>query len=261
MGGRFPGIAVLAFLCAPPALAQSGPFHATPQRPTFTADTSTAAPGTLELESGLTFAKGFFGVPFNFKFVPEVSRGLLHRMEFSAGFRGVSSVSFAGGRITRFGESVAFVVRRPVFERTGFSFALAPRALFFTRDESGARLGLTAIAVYSSGHNGLVANYTWSGATRSSPNNAAGEHEIASDFSRTLGHSGVPGRLAVFGGVFWARPTGRDSIVALGQGISFRVRPNWVLDLAVREEGLGSGPRGYRILAGFTVNPGRIRDW
>jgi hypothetical protein len=39
------------------------------------------------------------------------------------------------------------------------------------------------------------------------------------------------------------------------------VRPNWVVDFAVRELGLAEGRADYQILAGLTVNLGRWRKW
>jgi hypothetical protein len=53
--------------------APAGPYTATPQRPTFIADTSTTAPGTLEVEFGATGAssfRGFFALPW----APETRR-------------------------------------------------------------------------------------------------------------------------------------------------------------------------------------------
>ena len=66
--------------------AQSEPPEATPQRPTFTSDTSTTAPGTLELEIGTTSSDSFFGLPLTIKYTPDVA-GLLREAEFSLALR------------------------------------------------------------------------------------------------------------------------------------------------------------------------------
>jgi hypothetical protein len=140
----------LLWLC-PPGLAQSGgsnpassgPYQATPQRPTFTSDTATTAPGTMELELGALFAPGFFGAPVSLKFTPEASRGLFHQMELSLSFEAISSPSVGGRRVTQFGDRLGLVIRRPVYQGESFSLAVAPRATFFLRGDRGARLGVT----------------------------------------------------------------------------------------------------------------------
>ncbi len=53
----------------------------------------------------------------------------------------------------------------------------------------------------------------------------------------------------------------QEAAVSPGQGITYRVRPNWVVDFAVRELGLAEGRADYQILAGLTVNLGRLRKW
>jgi hypothetical protein len=65
----------------------------------------------------------------------------------------------------------------------------------------------------------------------------------------------------VFAGGSYENPSRQPAAVSLGQGLSYRVRPNWVLDVAVRQLGLAAGPRDYQILTGFTVNLGRVREW
>jgi hypothetical protein len=49
-----------------------------------------------------------------------------------------------------------------------------------------------------------------------------------------------------------------DAEVNLEEGFRFRVRPNWVLDFAVRERGLAVGPLDTRIRGGLTVNLGHL---
>ena len=56
------------------------------------------------------------------------------------------------------------------------------------------------------------------------------------------------------------KPGNNDAAVSLGQGIAYRLRPNLVLDFAVRQHGLAAGPARYELLAGFTVNFGRLRQ-
>ena len=240
--------------------AQSGPPEATPQRPTFASDTSTTAPGTLELEIGTASSDSFFGLPLTVKYTPDVA-GLLREAEFSLAFEAATSVSLAGVRRTEFGDRLTFVLRRPVYRGERFSLAVAPQATFFVRDGKGARLGATLLAAYGFGRNTAVANFTWTSATSSSPTNAAQQYDVAFDLARTLGASGALSRLSVFGGALVENPSNQSAAVSLGQGITYRVRPNWVLDFAVRELGLAEGRADYQILAGLTVNLGRWRNW
>ncbi len=242
--------------------ASGGPYEATPQRPTFTADTSTTAPGTLEVEFGATGTSsfgGFFALPANLKYTPDVGGGLLHRTEFSFSFDAVNSVAGPSGRQTEFGQTLSFVVRRPVYLGKAFSLAVAPRSIFFLRDEKGARVGARLLAAYSFGLNSLVANLTWTTATSPSPVNPAQQYDVALDYGIRLGESGWRNRTSLFAGILTEKPKYRDAAVTLGQGVSYRLRPNYVLDFAIRERGLAAGSRGYEALAGLTVNLGRIR--
>ncbi len=240
---------------------QTKPAQATPQRPTFTADTSTTAPGTMEIEFGTTFAKGFFATPVNLKFTPEAGRGLFHQTEFSLSFDAVTSLensSNGNRRITQFGDYLSFVARRPVYQGKQFSLAVAPRAIFFLRGNRGARLGVRGLAAYSFGQNSVVFNATWTSATSSSLANPPQQYDLAADYARTLGSSGFKSKLAVFGGVSYENPSNQPAAISLGQGVSYRVRPNLVFDIAVRQTGLAAGPRDYQILTGFTINAGRV---
>lgn len=243
------------------AQASSGPYEATPQRPTFTSDTSTTAPGTLELEVGTTSWRGFFALPVTVKYTPDVGRGLFHRAEFSLTFDALTSVEETSRRATRFGDRLGFAVRRPVYRGETLSVAVVPQALFFLRGDRGARLGLTGIMVYGMGLNSLTVNGTWTSATHPSATNPAQQYDVAVDVARTLGESGPRSRWTVFGGLLYENPSHRAAAVSLGQGVTYRFRPNWVLDFAVRQLGLAAGRRDYQILAGFTVNLGRPSDW
>ncbi len=245
---------------------QPGPPEATPQRPTFTSDTSTTAPGTLELEIGTTSSDSFFGLPLTIKYTPDVGglpalAGLLRETEFSLAFEAVTSISLAGERRTEFGDRLTFALRRPVYRGEQFSLAVAPQATFFVRDGKGARLGATLLGAYSFGRNTAVANFTWTSATSSSATNAAQQYDLAFDLARTLGASGALSRVGVFAGALVENPSNQKAAVSLGQGITYRVRPNWVVDFAVRELGLAEGRADYQILAGLTVNLGRWRNW
>ena len=179
---------------------QPASFHpATPQRPTFTTDTSVTTPGTVELELGGFFAENVGALPTSVKFTPDVS-GFFHRTEIAVSFDTLSSVSTRGDRDTRFGDTLTVAMRRALYESDGFSFALAPVATFFLRGEDGARLGGTAIAVYGRGANSIVVNLGLTGATSSSLSNPSVQLDLATDFFRSLSD-----RFTIFSGALYEK--------------------------------------------------------
>ena len=235
------------------------PRQATPQRPTFTNDTSVTAPGTFELEFGSAAKRNSLGLPAALKFTPDVENVLLRETEFSLGFDAYSTLSADGRRRHQFGDRLAFNLRRALHRGEHFSFALAPRATFFLRDEKGARLGATAIGAWSYGLNTVVANLTFTGATSPSDNNSQRQTDIALGYSRTLGESGLANRFGVFAEYQHEFPSGRANPVSLMQGITFRARPDLVLDFAVQQSGVADGPLEVQLLGGLTVNLGGFR--
>jgi len=239
----------------------AGPYAATPQRPTFTSGTSTTAPGTVELEIGGTFADGVYTVPTTLKFTPDASKGFFEQGEFSVGFDSVSVVSAGGRRVTQFGDRLAFGYRRPVYRGGSLSFAVAPQGTVFVRGDSGGRLGLVGLMAQEAGQNSVAVNVSWSAALGASPANPANVIALASDFARQIAATGAWNRLSVFAGVLYENASGSDGDVALGQGVACRVRPNIVLDVAVRQTGLATGSYDHQILAGVTVNLGKPAEW
>ena len=232
------------------------PRQAAPQRPTFTNDTSVTTPGTFELEFGAAAMRNSWGLPSELKFTPDVQGALLRETEFSLGFDALTSMSESGRRLHQFGDQLTFAVRRALHRGEHFSFALAPRATFFLRGEKGARLGAKAIGAWSYGLNAVVANLTYTGATSASDNNSAHQTDIALGYSRTLGESGLPNRFSAFAEYQHEIPSGRTNTVSLIQGVAFRARPDLVLDFAVQQSNLGTGPVEVQFLGGLTVNLG-----
>ena len=239
-------------------VALADAIEAAPQRPSFSTDTSTTAPGTLELELGTAASPDFFGLPAVLKVTPGVASGPLNGTEFSVGFDALTSTRMGGNRTTRFGDRMGFALRRAVYQGENFSLALAPQALFFLRDENGARLGAAVIAVYSSGLNSVVGNFIWSAATSASASNPARQYAWIAGYSRTLGHQDTLSRLSVFGEYLQESPSDASDSVSLIQGLSYRVRPDVVIDVAVQEFGLALGLSEVQFVAGLTINLGRV---
>ncbi|MFY9224162.1 MAG: hypothetical protein WAQ98_15940 [Blastocatellia bacterium] len=233
-------------------------FDATPQRPTFTSDTSTTAPGTLEMELGTVISEDTFVIPITFKYTPPATKGLFHKTEFSVSFDTIAGIESNNKRTTKTGNLISFAIRRPVFEIKNFSIAFAPQASFFLRDQKGARLGATVFTAYAFGLNSVVTNLTFSNATSSSASNPAQKYDLAIDVGRTLGNSGAKSKTSIFTGILIEKAKKQDSIVSLLQGINYRVKPNLVLDLSLRQVGFRTGNIDYQLLTGLTVNFGRL---
>ena len=200
----------------------------------------------------------FFGLPTLFKFTPDAPQGVMSGMEFSVGFDSISRVDMGSDRDTRFGDRIGFAIRRALYESGGFSFGVAPQAVFFLRDEEGARLGASAIAVYSFGPNNLVANLVWSVATDASENNPSRQSSVIAGYSRTLGSGPRSSRAVAFADYLQEFPTGQPSQVSLIQGISYRLRPDLVLDFSLQQNGLAATPFDLIFATGLTYNLGRL---
>lgn len=235
-----------------PGMAQHQPAAATPQRPTFTSDTSTTAPGTLELEFGATTGDGFWQAPATIKF------GAFTNSEFRLAFDAIDFTNANGQTVRRFGDRLVLGYRQRLYRRGRFSFALSPRLAALLRGNRGIRAGLAGIVAQEFGRNTLVVNLAGSGATRPGPNNPQRFVEFDTDLSRPLGRTGVRSRLGVFAGAHADKGKDRKALYALGQGITYRLRPGIVLDTAVRQVGLGSGKVDHQLLFGMTANLGRL---
>lgn len=241
------------------AQSVSGPYLATPQRPTFTSDTSTTAPGTIELQTGGTFSDGLFTLPTTLKFTPGVASGFFRSGEFSASFDAVTVLSANGRSHTRFGDRIDLAWRRPVYSRGRVSAAAVPLFTVFTRDASGVRLGAAGILAYAAGRSAAVLNASLTGATSASPSNPSKAGTIAADFLHTLSGSGPWSTVTVFAGLQSEHAARHPNVFSLGQGILWRVRPNLVLDAALRETRLNLHQKDLQLLLGLTLNFGRLQ--
>jgi hypothetical protein len=221
--------------------------EATPQRPTFTYDTTLAPSGSVELEAGGALSEPSQSLPLTTKWNPGAT-------ELSVSFDAVAS----DGTSTEFGDRISVLARRS-FEIDGpWSLGVAPRATFLLRGDSGARLGAIAVAAYASGLDAVVGNVTFDAATDSSETNPATQWDFALDYYRTFGRSARLSRFTAFAGVLHQRPQDEASTVSLMQGVLVRVRPELVLDVAVQEDGIEEGPVRWKALFGLTYNFGRI---
>ena len=238
---------LLAAAVASLPLAAFAQVAATPQRPSFTTDASTTAPGTVEIEFGGAAFDSLFSLPTTVKFTPDVDAGLLRELEWSVGFDGLINET---GRNLRFSDSVVLGVRKAVYEGGGFALAVAPAVTLLTRDADGVRVGATTIGVYQFGANALIGNLTWSGATDPSEGNPSRKIDWMGGAAHSFG------RASLFVEALYEDPAGLGNTLSLMQGVSFAARPNVVLDFALLQSGV-NGATDIGALFGLTVNLGR----
>ncbi len=249
----------VALLLAAATIAGQDVNSATPQRPTFTNDASTTVPGTVELEMGGLFAESMLSIPTSLKFSPKTGNWF-EGTELSLGFDGLVSTKNGAMRITQFGDTLNLNLRRRIWRKGDWAFALAPQFGFLLRGDKGARLGAKGIAVYAPGLNGIAVNLTWTAATQSSASNPAQKYDVAAGYSRQIGRGSLSERFSLFAEYQREMPSNADSTTSLIQGMAFRARPSMVFDIAVSQVGVGSGNMDVQLAAGLTVNLGRIQS-
>ena len=235
---------------------------AAPQRPSFTTDTSITTPGTLELEFGATISGSFLALPTSLKFTPNVQNPFLYRTEFSLGFDTITSqfAEIVPGK-TQFGDMISLAIRHVAYQDDSFSFAVVPLASFFFRDNKGARLGLAGLATYSFGLNSIIGNVVFSGATSPSPDNTSSQLDTIIGYGRSLKAIGILSRVSAFAEFLHQAVGDESDYVSLLQGISYRIRPEWVIDFAVQQDGVLTGLLEVQFLVGFTLNLGHLHRW
>lgn len=205
-----------------------------PHGVTFTLDPARTVPGTVEVEIG-TLSGNSFDMPWVFKFTADSKNWLLRDIEWA----------FAGGV---HGDSFTLFVRRPIYRTNRFVLAISPRINFPVRDKPLP--GLAVLASYIQGLNGFVVN--------GEINQTAGivRKAFYGDYARTLGTAGLRSKLVIFGGVLVE--SSESTSVSLGEGLAYRLKPNFEIEVGVRQVDL-AGDRRFVLLTDFILNLGRIR--
>ena len=196
-------------------------------------------------------------LPVMLKFTPDITSGILRNTELSVSFESLESDFGKPETKTGFGDALLFTMRRPVWSRDSFSVAVAPLAEFVLGDTNGIRLGLLGVTSYSSGLDSVVANFSFLSSPLFSANKGQ-EYDFAIDYSHTMGLAGTASRIGVFVGILIEKSKQMGKSISMSEGITYRMRPNLILDVAIVENGLAGGTAGYEVLAGLTVNLGRL---
>lgn len=262
--------AVICLAAAPPAGARllrrggSGVHRASniTLRKRLHVNTLITEPGTLEIDCGnlYSYTSGNFTMPSTVKYTPEGTRILWGRTEYSAAFDSVNSALIAGGRSTQFSDRVTLTASSVVLDGAKLDVAIAPQATFFLRDESGARLGATAIARYDWGRNSAGATASWTAATAPTATNPAGTWDFGAGFGRRLGAAGFWGRVTPHLNAVLERSAGVERTVAAFGGVEYQITGKVALDVAAQRFGLVGGGADRQVLVGLTINLGKLHS-
>lgn len=219
-----------------------------------------AAPGIVELDWSMLYSwtSGYVTSPFAIKFTPPGSSFFIGRTEYSVAFDSVASETFQAGRTTHFSDRLTFAATSVVYDSEHFDIAAGPQVTAFLRNESGARIGGTAIARYGKGLNDLGASVSWSGATSASDTNPAGAWDFAAGYGRQLGARGIASRFTLHATAVLDRPTGFESNLAVFAGVEYEISQRISFDVTAQRFGLTGGDPDRQLLAGVTITLGRI---
>ncbi len=218
-------------------------------------------PGTMEIDwSGLySFSTANFDIPLAVKYTPQGTHLIWGRTEYSVAFDSLSIADSGGGRLTQFSQSLTVTATSVLHDGRKLDIAIAPQAVMFLRDESGARLGATGIARYDSGHSSLGATVSWSAATHSSPSNPAGVFDLGFGFGQNLSGSPTAEKFTPHCNVVWERPTGQPAAVSLFEGIEYQMTERIAFDLSAQHFALNNGSPDHQIVFGMTINFGKLQ--
>jgi hypothetical protein len=170
-----------------------------------------------------------------------------------------SAPLLAGARSVEFSDRVTFNATSVLFDGEKLDIAIAPQATFFLRDESGARLGATAIARYDVGRNSIGATATWTAATSPSPNNPSGTWDFGGGAGRRLAAQGVLGRFTPHVNAVLEKSTGFARNTSVFGGIEYQATERVAFDVSGQRLGWFGGGADRQFLVGMTINLGKMQ--
>lgn len=217
-------------------------------------------PGTVELDWSNLFSTstGDFSMPSAIKYTPEGTSIPWGRTEYSVAFDTVTTSGAGANQLVRFSQAITVTATSVLLDGAKFDVAIAPQASFFLRDDSGARLGAVAIARYDSGRNSTGLTLSWSGATRSSPDNPEGTLDAGFGYGRNLSGSALAEKFTPHCNAIWEKSTGQLSTVALFEGIEFQMTDRVAFDLSGQHFSVSGSSPDNQIVFGITVSVGRL---
>jgi hypothetical protein len=218
-------------------------------------------PGTVELDWGglYSYTNGVFTLPSALKYTPAGDSLFRGRTEYSVAFDSVASAVNTGARSTQFSDRLTFAATSVVFDSEHFDIAIAPQVTVFLRNESGVRLGATAIARYDGGGNTIGATVGWTAATSTTTTNPAGVWDFGTGYGRRLAASGFLSRLTPHVNAVLEKSTGLERTLAVFGGIEYQITERVAIDASVQRLGLTGDSPDRQFILGLTVNLGKAR--
>lgn len=249
-----------------PALAQSRPARnravsTLTTRRRAHAQKHTTNPGTLEIEFSAAGSRNGFVSPFTLKYTPGEGGAFLRRTEFSLDFESVSSLPGDLYWVTQFGDFVGITTTHLLHQDKIFTVFFAPQVAFLVRGNSGLRAGATTAINAEIRNYSYSANITWTAATSPTGANPAGDLQSGAGVVRRFGGTKDLPRWTLFANLLHENPTLGQSSYSFFEGFSRQLTKHVAFDFALRHLALRTPGADHQVLAGFTINLGRPRDW
>ena len=218
-------------------------------------------PGSVELDWGglYSFTSTEFAMPSAFRYTPSGSNVLWGRTEYSVTFDSLASSDAGGSRLTQFSQAVTLAGTAVLHDGDKLDIAIAPQASIFLRDESGARVGVVAIARYDSGRNSTGFTASWSGATHSSDNNPAGTFDAGFGYGRQLSGSPLLEKFTPHFNAEWERSTGSPSVALVFEGFEYQITEKLAFDLGGQHTATRGASPDHQLAFGMTLRLGHSR--
>ena len=227
MRSRLPVLIILAAMLSGGGVLAGEPVS--PHGLSFSLDPSRTAPGSLEMELGGGVSGSDITIPAIIKYTSLSQHPLLRDLEFAliGGFQ--STENDEKHRSWKMADATTLQLRRPVYDRETVRLGLAPRVTI--ADGERPVFGLGLLGSFTKGPHGLTVNVNGSRGTDWA-------EEILADYAYSIGSSGV----SLFAGFAYQPISGVKESLSLGEGVSYRVRPDLQIDVALRQQGVdGSG--------------------
>jgi hypothetical protein len=218
-----------------------------------------AEPGTVELDVGslYSYTTGMFTLPSAVKFTPAGDSLFWGRTEYSVAFDSVASAINTGARSTQFSDRLTVAATSVVYDSEHFDIAIAPLVTAFLRNESGVRLGATAIARYDGGGNTIGFTAGWTAASSATDTNPAGVWDFGAGFGRQLASSGFLSRITPHANVMLEESTGFERTWAVFGGVEYQITRRLAIDASGQRYGLTGSSPDRQFLLSLTINLGK----
>ena len=117
---------------------------------------------------------------------------------------------------------------------------------------------MTGIARYDWGRSSAGVTFTWTGATTSSDSNPAGTIDIGAGYGFQLKSSGPLSHLSPHTNWLYEKSTGSIRQISLFEGVEYQITDAVAIDFSGQHLNVWGGPVDHQIVAGLTVNTGKL---